>query len=323
MTLAVFGVSFLTPLAALFGLAAALPIAALLATERRSHRIRRAFSAGGPRRRALLPAVLALVLLPVLVGVASAQPVVVHRHLVSDRADAQAFYVFDTSLSMKASLGSGRPSRLTQAKRLALRLRQRMPDVPVGIASMTDRTLPNVMPTTDATLFARTLLQSVAIDSPPPSQPYVGRATDYSALAPVVAAHFFPSPVARRLVIVFTDGEARPISPVLGLTLQRRVTPVFVHMWAPGERIFSHGRPDPKYVADPSSTASLDELARITNGKVFGEDQVSQIARAARDAVGYGGTQTRVDAYARVALAPWFVLGGVLPLAFLLYRRNF
>lgn len=323
MTLAIFGVSFLTPLDALFGLAAGLPIAALLATERRSRRIRSAFSADGPSRRALLPAALALVLLPVLVGVASAQPVVVHRHLVSDRADAQAFYVLDTSLSMKASLGPGQASRLTRAKRLALRLRAAMPDVPVGIASMTDRSLPNVMPTTDATLFARTLLQSVAIDSPPPSQPYRGRATDYSALAPVVAANFFPPEVARRLVIVFTDGEARPISPVLGLTLQRRVSPVFVHMWTPGERIYNHGRPDPNYVADPASTASLDELARITNGKVFNEDQVSQIARAARDAVGYGGTQTHVDAYARVALAPWFVLGGVLPLGFLLYRRNF
>ena len=324
MALAIFGVSFLTPLDALFGLAAALPLAALLLTERRSGRIRRAFSANSPSRRALLPAGLALVLLPVLVGVASAQPVVVHQHLVSDRADAQLFFVLDTSLSMKASSGPGQASRLARAKRLVLRLRATMPDVPAGIATMTDRTLPNLMPTTDATLFARTLSLSVAIDSPPPSQPYPGRATDYSALAPVVAAHFFAPEVARRLVIVLTDGEARPISPVLGLTLQRRVTPVYVHVWAPGERIYdrAHGQADPRYVADPSSAASLAELARITSGKVFTEDQVSQIARAARDAVGYGGSRTHVDAYARVALAPWFVLAGVLPLGFLLWRRN-
>ena len=33
-------------------------------------------------------------------------------------------------------------------------------------------------------------------------------------------------------------------------------------------------------------------------------------------------TQKQVDAYARVPLAPWFVLAGILPLAFLLWRRN-
>ena len=49
-----------------------------------------------------------------------------------------------------------------------------------------------------------------------------------------------------------------------GLQLQRRVTPVFVHVWEPGERIYNHGRPDPRYVADPTSTAALDEVARIT-----------------------------------------------------------
>jgi hypothetical protein len=38
--------------------------------------------------------------------------------------------------------------------------------------------------------------------------------------------------------------------------------------------------------------------------------------------VGYAGTRTHVDAYARVALAPWFVLAGMVPLAFLLWRRN-
>ena len=39
------------------------------------------------------------------------------------------------------------------------------------------------------------------------------------------------------------------------------------------------------------------------------------IARAARDAVGFASARTRVSAYARHALAPWFVLGGALPSA--------
>ena len=44
--------------------------------------------------------------------------------------------------------------------------------------------------------------------------------------------------------------------------------------------------------------------------------------RAARDGVGYASTRTRVSAYARHALAPWLVLAGVVPLGFLLWRRN-
>src|SRR5207302_8589635 len=97
------GVSFLTPLDALFALAAALPLAALLAMERRSGRIRQMLSLPPPRRLAALPVAVALVTLTSLVAVAAAQPVVVQQRLVQERADAQAFFVFDTSLSMKAS----------------------------------------------------------------------------------------------------------------------------------------------------------------------------------------------------------------------------
>ena len=165
-----FGVSFLTPLGALFVVAAAIPLVALAVTERRTARIRRLFAVAGPGRRAVVPVVVALVLLPALVGIAAAQPIVVHKTFLSERADAEAFFVLDTSLSMNARPAPGEPSRLQRAKREALRLRNRLTDVPVGIASMTDRTLPELMPTTDPALFSRTLAASVGIDSPPPSQ---------------------------------------------------------------------------------------------------------------------------------------------------------
>jgi hypothetical protein len=326
MALAVAGISFLTPFDALFALTAVVPLAALLLAERTSTRVRRALAVRGPGRPRAVPAAVALVVLTALVATAAAQPVVVRQHLVDERADAQAFFVFDTSLSMQASGGPGRPTRLERAKQLALRLRTRLPDLPVGVASMTDRVLPNLMPTTDATLFRRTLTQSVAVDSPPPSQIYKGRATTFSALAPLVASHFYSPGVVRRLLVVFTDGEAQPISLVLKDTLQQRVTPVYVHVWAPDDLIYdrAHGRkPDPGYAPDPRSTQALAELASITGGRTFGETQTGAIAHTMRDAVGYAGTQTHVDSYARIALAPWFVLGGILPLGFLLYRRNF
>jgi hypothetical protein len=318
------GLSFLTPLDTLFALAAALPLAAFAATERRAGRIRQVLSLPPPRRRTVIPVAVALTALISLVAVAAAQPVVVRERLVSERADAQAIFLFDTSLSMGASRGPGEPSRLVRAKRIALRLRAKLQDVPVGIGSMTDRSLPNLLPTTDPALFRRTLLQSVAIDRPPPSQRYGGRATTFEALVPIGESGFFSQGIRRRLLVVFTDGEASKLSPFLNVSLHRHMTPFFVHVWAAGERIYRRsGRPDPAYVSDPSSGAALDRFAVLAGGHgAFSEDQPGSIARAARDAVGYGSARTHVDAYARTALAPWFVLAGAAPLAFLLWRRN-
>jgi hypothetical protein len=317
------GVTFLTPLASLFVLAAAVPLAALALAERRAERIRRLLRARGPGRRALVPVGLALVLLPCLVAVAAAQPVVVRQRQVSERADAQAFVVLDTSLSMRASARAGAPTRIERAKQLALRLERALPDVPFGIASMTDRTLPNLMPTVDETLFARTIEQAVGIDRPPPSQPHKGRATTFDAIAPLLQSQFYAPGVEHKLLIVLTDGEAEPLSPVLRLTLQRQVRPFLVHVWAAGERIHRRGgKIVPGYAADPSSGAALRSLAAIADGRTFSEHDFAGLERASRDAAGEARTQTQVTSYARVPLAPWFVLAGAVPLAFLLWRRN-
>ncbi len=317
-------VTFLTPLDGCFALFAAIPLVALLVTERRSSVVRRLLALRPPRRRAVVPVAVALLLLTSLVAVAAAQPVVIRQRLVSERADAQAYFLFDTSLSMRASAAAGQPDRLTRAKHIALRIRAALPDVPVGIASMTDRSLPNVLPTTDEALFTRVLNLSVGVNRPPPSQTYPGRATTFQALVPLGDSHFYAQGVQRRLLIVFTDGESAKLSPLFALTYHRQVTTIFVHVWAPGERIHrAGGKIDRKYVSDPGSAAALDHLAVITGTRhAFPEDEVGALIRAARDTVGYSSSRTHVAAYARVALAPWFALGGIAPLAFLLWRRN-
>ena len=99
------GFTFLTPLDALFVLAAAIPLAALWFAHTRMERVRRLFSLRSPRRRELAGVVAALVILPALLGVAAAQPVVVHHHLLGQRLDVQVFFVFDTSTSMSARTG--------------------------------------------------------------------------------------------------------------------------------------------------------------------------------------------------------------------------
>lgn len=322
--LAVLGVSFLTPVDALFALAAAIPLAALFVTERRSERIRVALKLRGPGRRTFAQVAGALFLLPALVAVAAAQPVVVRQQQVRERGDAQAFIVIDTSESMAAAAGPHAPTRLQRAKRLARRLQQALGDVPVGIATMTDRVLPDLMPTTDPELFDRTLIQSVGINEPPPTQQYHhDRATNFQALVPVATSHFFSDSVKHRLLVVFTDGEASRDMELFGLGIGHTLKPVFVHVWAAGEHIYHHGRADPSYEADPTSAGLLQHAADLSSGTVVDESKFGALAAAAHRVVGSGSAVAHVDAYARIALAPWFALGGILPLGFLFYRRNF
>ena len=318
------GFTFLTPIDALFALAAVIPLAALWLAQTRMERIRRAFSLRTPRRRELVGIIVALALLPVLMGVAAAQPVVVQHKLLGQRLDVQAFFVFDSSTSMSARTGPHGLTRLERAKQEAEEVIPKLGDIPVGVATMTDRVLPDVMPTTNSALIRRTIEQSVGIDRPPPSQVYPGRATTFSALYPIPYSNFYNPGVEHRILVVFTDGEAVRINSLVGYELARAMTvhPLFVHVWAPTERIYVHGRMYPHYRPDPTSTRELTRFATAAHGRVFGENDLNDLAKTIRAEAGNDPVTTQVLGYARVALAPWFVLAGVIPLAFLLYRRN-
>ena len=79
-----------------------------------------------------------------------------------------------------------------------------------------------------------------------------------------------------------TDGETRPLNEgAVAATLARPpgIQTVFVHVWAPSERVFVQGIAAPDYKADPTSRASLDRLARATRGTVYSEDEVGAAAR--------------------------------------------
>jgi hypothetical protein len=315
---------FLTPVDAVFALAAAVPVAALWLAQNRMERIRRLFSLASPRRRELAAVVAALVLLPVLVGVAAAQPVVIRHQLLGQRLDVQAFFVFDTSTSMAARTGPQGLSRLERSKREAEELIPKLGDIPVGLATMTDRVLPVVMPTSSLVLLHRTLAQSVAINQPPPSQFYKGRATHFSALFPLSNYNFYSPGVQHRILVVFTDGEATPLHGSIIFLLARAMTvePLFVHVWAPTERLYRHGRVDPGYVPDPTSATALRRFATAAHGRVFGENDIRALARTIRAEAGSSPVETKVLGYARIPLAQWFLLAGVIPLGFLIYRRN-
>jgi len=318
------GVSFLTPLGALFALAAVLPLGAFVLAQRRAGAVRRLFSLPLRRRRELIPAALALALLPALLGVAATQPVIVHQEATQERVDAQALFVFDTSLSMSARTAATAPTRLSRAKREALRLEEQLGNIPAGIAVMTDRTLPVLMPTTDFGLFRRTVRQSVFVNSPPPSLRYHDRATTFEALTGVRTAQFFTHGVTHPILVVFTDGESSTLPPSFSLTFrpEDRVPVLAVHTWSPNELIYAHGKPVAGYAADPASTAALRDFVLFTGGREYSENQLGSVATSIRQETSGKETTTTITHYARVALAPWFVLAGIVPLAFLLWRRN-
>jgi hypothetical protein len=320
------GISFLTPLAGLFALTAAIPLAALVLMEGRTRRLRQLFSLAAPRRRELVTTAVALAILPALVAVAATQPVVIHKRTLTERSDAQVFLVFDTSLSMSARGGPQDPTRLSRAKQEARALIPQLGDIPVGIATMTDRVLPSLMPTTNSGIAVRTVDQSVSIDEPPPSLQYPGRATTLESLVPIAGDHLFPPRVRHPILIIFTDGEEQRLPPFTSFdTLAQQVTipPLFVHVWAPTDHIYEHGRIDPRYVPDPTSTRGLTQFAADTRGRVFPEGDLRGLLGAIHREAGSKPATTTTLGYARVALGPWFLLAGVVPLGFLLYRRNF
>lgn len=313
--------SFLTPLGALVALAGLLPLAVFLRRERRAREVSRMLGLSEPdpgRRRALF---LALVAVPLFTGVAAAQPVVDRSQAQRERADAELLFVFDITRSMHAAAGAREPTRFDRARRIANEIRAALPDVPAGVASVTDRTLPHLFPTIDGSTFRSTLARSLAVERPGSAR-YARLATDLNGLAAVGRQGYFSPEARRRLLIVLTDGESEPVKASLPAVLGRaRIRTIFVQVWAPAESIFLTSQPEPDYRPDPSSEATLARYAAAVDGVVFTEAQVAAIVDRARAELGEGPTRPRRqrDLF---ALMPYATLAAVLPLALVLRRRN-
>jgi von Willebrand factor type A domain len=319
-------ISFLTPRAALVGLAVVLPLAALVVIELRSGRLRGELGLQAKRRLSHLPIVLSIVVFAGLIAAASAQPVVERTATRYARTDAEAFIVVDTSRSMLAKEGPGKPTRFERAREAALELRSAIPDVPVGLASMTDRVLPHVFPTTDGDAFNATLDRSLAVDRPPPSSSSELRSTDYGALSALANQNFFPKRVRHRLVVVLTDGESIPVTATYLRDLYHIPPPikiVFVRFWSETERVYrSNGKPEPQYRPDPASGAELARVASTMGGRLFGEHQLAAAIRAERADLARGRRIKIHNARRPMPLAPYSLLVAFVPLGFLLWRRN-
>ncbi len=317
--------ALLTPLGALVAVAVVVPLVALRLVHRRGSAVRRGIGLSEPSARLLGGAVGATVLAAALLGLAAAQPRVEWTSEQRVRTDAEAFVVLDTSRSMLARADRDAPIRYQRARQAALRLRSALDEVPVGIASFTDRILPHLFPSADAEVFETTLMRAIGIDKPPPQGTFVSTATRLSALQTIVDRRYFTPTSRRRLVFVITDGESIPLSgPKIAAAFRRppSIDTVFLHVWDGGEQVYDGGQPEPQYSPDPRSRAILDAAATTLGGRVFAEGELSRAIDAAREAIGRGPTVVRGRRQNRLALAPYLAGAVFLPLALLLWRRD-
>lgn len=317
-------IGFLTPLGALFALAALLPLAVLVLRERRARRVRAVLGLLQPGRRPLVPLAAALAAVAGLLALAATQPVVETERTVRERTDAEAFVVLDVSRSMLAAADARAPTRLDRAKQLAEELRRRLPQVPVGVVSLTDRVLPHLFPTVDNTVFVATVQDAIGIERPPPALFFSTRATRLDALVAIPQRGFFSRTARKRLLIVLTDGESQDISADLRGAYARRprIETFFVHLWDADEAIYETGVAERGYQPDLSSGRVLANLSSLVGGQVFGERDGDELVAAAQAFFGSGATRERVISGERRALMPYATLAVLLPLGFVLLRRN-
>jgi von Willebrand factor type A domain len=321
---------FLTPSGAAIALAALVPLAAVLLVSRRAARVRRALGLSeSPVHLRLIPLV-AVLGVGGLLGLAAMQPLLQRTTTVQVRSDAEVLMVVDVSRSMLARQGRGAPTRLQRAKLAAAQLRDSLADVPVGIASLTNRVLPHLFPSGDKDVFRATLERAIGIERPPPGrsfiapdQPVATNVTDLAALADVATQRFYAPTARRRVLVVLTDGESTPVSRSLARTLRRAgIETIFLQFWAADEEVFTGGAPEPEYEPNQAARSILDGLAGTTGGSVYDESSLGEAEQEARNALGDGPTVAQQRRPDHIALAPYLAVAAFLPLTLLLWRRE-
>ena len=317
-------VTLVTPWAALAGLAAIVPVAAFLVARRRSRTVCRAVGLV-PARRTRGPLALgALVLAVGLLALAAAQPVVASHDRSTVRRDADVFLVVDTSRSMLAAPRPGAPTRFDRAIALARTLRDATPTAAFGIASMTDRVLPHLFPTQDRADFDVTLRQAIGVQKPPPAENVGGIGTALESLGDLANARFFDRDAQTRIAVVLTDGESRdfPVERTAAALRRARIQTVLIRIGASGERVFRPNGKSESYRPDRAAGVALARYAAGLGAAAFDERQArAAVAKLSREVAQGRGVSPQESTSVR-SLAPYLALAALLPLAFLLWRRN-
>jgi hypothetical protein len=320
-------VEFLAPLGWLVACAALVPVAAAVVRDRRERHVGRVLGLELAARRTRFAGAVAAMISVLLLAAATARPAVRTAGTTQLRTDAQAYFLIDISRSMLARRGLRGETRFARALAAAKRVRDGLADIPAGVASLTDRPLPHLFPSADRNVFSAVLEQSLGIERPPPMGSQELKPThvqtNFMSIAELATAGYFDSKHRRRLVILFSDGESDTYSPA---ALVRPLAIAHVHLlvvrfWNAAERVYSQGRPE-RYRPNPASLPRLRELAsRLGHEPVFDEKDTVGVVRAARSLLGHGPT-VPVGRPKRMELAPFAALAALLPIAFVLRRRD-
>jgi von Willebrand factor type A domain len=303
-------------------LAVILPLIAFFRIERRSAYVRSLLRLPAPGGSPRLT-VAALVAVAVLVGIGAAQPVFEEWDERPERIDAQVFFALDTSRSMLASAGPGRPTRFARAAAAAQRMRQALGDVPVGLASLTDRVLPHLFPSGNRQSFDAVLRHSIAVDYPASDEANNRRATDLGATKTLADGNFFRG-TQRRVLVIFTDAETNPIKEgdLTAAFRDSRISTIVVRFWGQRERVYGPEGVEEEYVADADSAGNAGRYAALVKGEAFHESQLLAAIESVRSKLGSGTSVTNVKTADIHPLGPYVLLLALVPLSFLLVRRN-
>jgi hypothetical protein len=286
-------VTFLTPLAALTVLAAVVPAVAVLIGRRRVAAVRSLLGLRPPRRRASALRLALATAGIALLGLAAAQPALTRDSRTRVRGDVEALFVLDTSRSMAASRTADSPTRLDRAVDAAIALRASIPTVASGIATLTDRVLPDLLPVSDVDTFDAVARRSVQIESPPPTSSSP-RVTSFSALSDIPIGNYFLPRTTRRIVVLLTDGESNPIDvggTADGFGSSGPYRFLGIHVWHGNEHVFDpDGDPEQAYRPDPASGAVLSSFAGMMGGRSFDVSSLGRATSYLRGLVGSGPT---------------------------------
>lgn len=316
--------SFLSPEAAVVGLAVALPLLSLARAESRARVARAVLRLPAPLARGW-PYVGAIAAFAGFVALGAAQPVIENERVRTVRSDAEAFFVFDTTGSMQASVASGGETRFDRARRLGKRMRSELPELRVGVGSLTDRLLPHLFPTGNDRSFQATLDKSIGVERPASIQRGNALASSLDAFVGLRRAQYFAPGTKQRLLVVFTDAESRPINAARLRRSFRRsdILTVLVRVGSDDERVFVNGVADPRYRPRPDAVLAADTFAEVTGGRAFDEGELDEAIATARRAMREEGPRTETTEVEPTPLAAYAFAAAFLPLAFLLWRRNF
>lgn len=316
-------ITFLSPEAALVGIAVAVPVAALLFSESRARIARAVLRLPAPLGRGWAY-VLAIAVFAIFVSIGAAQPVLERERTRPVRSDAEVFFVFDTTRSMAAASSAGGATRFARARRAAHDMRESLRELRVGVASVTDRVLPHLFPSASVQSFQLTLDKTLGIERPASVQRGNSVGTSFGAFTGLPVQQYFDSRARYHVLVVFTDAESRPFNPTLLRTSFRRsrIRTVLVRIGSAEERVYENGRQDVRYRPQPNAPGLAETFAQATRGETFEEGEVSAAVRAVRRAAGEGASQGEMRAVEPTPLASYAFAAAFLPLAFLLWRRN-